>query len=57
MKKEFLNDSGVLYDCIYCDCYDSDYGGCTMPSVDRAYACHLSDALDDMFWDELPFEG
>lgn len=26
--------------CLYCDCYDEDFG-CTMPSVDKAYACPL----------------
>lgn len=25
--------------CSDCDCYDSDYGQCTMPSIDRSYAC------------------
>lgn len=27
--------------CFGCDCYDPDAEGCTMPSVDRAYACSL----------------
>lgn len=26
--------------CYGCDCYDPDMG-CTMPSVDRSYACSL----------------
>ena len=25
--------------CYGCDCWDSDREGCTMPSVDRGYAC------------------
>lgn len=25
--------------CYGCGCYDPDYEGCTMPSVDRGYAC------------------
>lgn len=27
--------------CIDCGCWDSDAEGCTMPSVDRSYACSL----------------
>lgn len=27
-------------ECFHCDCYDSDRG-CTMPSIDRVYACTL----------------
>lgn len=26
--------------CLSCDCYDDDFG-CTMPSIDRSYACPL----------------
>ena len=29
-------------DCLGCDCYDPDMG-CTMSSIDRAYACPLED--------------
>ena len=25
--------------CYGCDCYDPDYEGCTMPGIDRLYAC------------------
>ena len=25
--------------CFGCDCYDPDYEGCIMPSIDRVYAC------------------
>lgn len=28
--------------CLSCDCYDPDIG-CTMPSIDRNYACPLFD--------------
>lgn len=28
--------------CFNCDCYDPDMG-CTMPSVDRSYACSLEE--------------
>jgi hypothetical protein len=28
------------YSCDCCDCYDEDFG-CTMPSVDKSYACPL----------------
>ena len=34
--------------CLNCGCYDPDFG-CTMPSVDRAYACLLEDNDD---WEE-----
>lgn len=27
--------------CFQCDCYDEDYG-CTMPSIDKGYACPLN---------------
>lgn len=27
-------------ECLYCDCYDEDFG-CTMPSIDKWYACPL----------------
>lgn len=26
--------------CYSCDCYDEDFG-CTMPSIDKSYACPL----------------
>jgi hypothetical protein len=32
--------------CLYCGCYDEDMG-CTMPSVDRSYACPLNDEDKD----------
>ena len=28
--------------CFNCDCYDPDMG-CTMPAVDKSYACSLED--------------
>lgn len=31
--------------CIDCGCWDSDAEGCTMPSVDRSYACSLENNL------------
>jgi len=30
-------------DCYSCDCFDHDYGSCTMPSPDRSYCCPLED--------------
>ena len=36
--------------CLHCDCYDSNSGGCTMPSVDRLYACPLEG--DDIIYTE-----
>lgn len=36
------------FDCTLCDCYDPDYG-CTMPSIDKCYACPLySDSDTDI---------
>jgi hypothetical protein len=32
--------------CLNCDCYDPDLG-CTMPSVDRGYACPLEPELTE----------
>ena len=32
-----------MTDCLNCDCYDPDMG-CTMPSVDKSYACLLETA-------------
>ncbi len=32
--------------CIECDCYDEDFG-CTMPSVDKSYACPLNSPDDE----------
>lgn len=36
-----------MSDCIYCDCYDPDLG-CTMPSVDKSYACPLFNDSNDV---------
>lgn len=30
--------------CLTCDCWDSDAEGCTMPSVDKWYACPIENA-------------
>lgn len=35
--------------CLDCDCYDPDFG-CTMPSLDRYYACPL---YADVYSDDL----
>lgn len=29
------------YDCYTCDCYDRDAEQCTMPSIDKDYACPI----------------
>ena len=29
-----------MKECLRCTCYDADFG-CTMPSIDRSYACPL----------------
>lgn len=38
--------------CLDCGCYDEDMG-CTMPSIDRSYACLLEDenAFKDLCFD------
>ena len=40
-------------ECYSCSCWDSDREGCTMPSVDRVYACPLysdeNDCIDEIF--------
>ena len=39
--------------CLYCDCYEPDMG-CTMPSIDKWYACPLEaneDELKEIFKD------
>ena len=36
-REEYIRE---VNSCFGCDCYDEDMG-CTMPSVDRAYACSL----------------
>lgn len=33
-------------ECFKCDCYDSDFG-CTMPSMDKWYACPIQSALPE----------
>lgn len=39
-------------DCCFCDCYDPDMG-CTMPSIDRSYACPLClDCVSCVFYDD-----
>jgi len=30
-------------DCCLCDCFDHDYGSCTMSSPDRSYCCPFED--------------
>lgn len=37
-----MNKNSNSNPCLYCDCYDPDMG-CTMPSVDKSYACSLED--------------
>lgn len=37
--------------CVFCSCWDSDTEACTMPSVDRQYACSLFS--DDLNYDEF----
>lgn len=41
-----------MNECLDCDCYDEDFG-CTMPSIDKWYACPLFADLGDAFnyWD------
>ena len=33
-------------ECYFCDCYDEDFG-CTMPAIDKVYACPLNEDIDD----------
>ena len=35
-----------MKECLRCTCYDADYG-CTMPSIDRSYACSLETGSDE----------
>lgn len=40
-----------MNECLKCDCYDEDVG-CTMPSIDKWYACSLyacGDELKEIF--------
>ena len=40
-----------MNECLKCNCYDEDVG-CTMPSIDKWYACPLyadEDELKEMF--------
>ena len=43
--QEYIESKRRKNECLDCDCYDGDYG-CTMPSIDRSYACPKS-AKDD----------
>ena len=36
-----------MNECLTCDCYDEDVG-CTMPSVDKCYACPLYECEDEL---------
>lgn len=36
-----------MIECLKCDCYDEDVG-CTMPSVDKCYACSLYAYEDEL---------
>ena len=45
-----MNEKSVN-ECLYCDCYDEDFG-CTMPSMDKCYACPL-EANDCGFGEQL----
>ncbi len=43
--------------CLYCDCYDEDFG-CTMPSIDKWYACPLEkneEKLKEIFNNERDY--
>lgn len=45
-----MNEKNVN-ECLYCGCYDEDFG-CTMPSIDKWYACPLErneEELREMF--------
>lgn len=39
-KEQYIH---TVNPCFGCDCYDPDREGCTMPSIDRDYACRLND--------------
>ena len=42
--------------CFGCDCYDEDLG-CSMPSLDRQYACSLEeDSFLEVFLDDFVYE-
>ena len=32
-------------ECYFCDCYDEDFG-CTMPAIDKVYACPLNQEIE-----------
>ena len=36
-----------MNECLKCDCYDEDVG-CTMPSIDKCYACSLCEYEDEL---------
>lgn len=36
-----------MNECLKCDCYDEDVG-CTMPSIDKCYACSLYECEDEL---------
>lgn len=40
-------------DCKYCDCWDSDREGCTMPSIDMAYACSMEQDTESEYNEDL----
>lgn len=48
MNKEYKCDINPCYEC-GCGCYDEDMG-CTMPSLDKSYACPLEN--DEEYTDE-----
>lgn len=39
--QEYIENKRWKNECLDCDCYDGDFG-CTMPSIDRSYACPKS---------------
>lgn len=39
--QEYIENKRRKNECLDCDCYDGDFG-CTMPSIDRSYACPKS---------------
>lgn len=36
-----------MNECYDCDCYDADIECCTMPSIDKWYACPIESALPE----------
>ena len=46
--QEYIENKRRKNECLDCDCYDGDYG-CTMPSIDRSYACPKSDKDDEAY--------